>query len=75
MDAAPFGVAAIRGADLSPVTDDLPTFAAARLDLRVGPNPFNPRRPADHDQPNRAAVTLEVLDVRGHRVDEIWRGT
>jgi hypothetical protein len=74
VDAAPFGVAAIRGADLSPVTDDTPAVNRSVLNLTAGPNPFNPRVLLTMTSQRSAPVTLEVLDIRGHRVDELWRG-
>ena len=52
-----------------------PSHTASLVQVRVVPNPFNPRTRVDFELSRSAPVTVEVFDVRGRRLQRIELGT
>ena len=66
------GIWAVPLSELPGGTTDVPPVAAG--DLRVAPNPFNPRTEIRFDLPADGLVTVAVYDVAGRRVRTLADG-
>jgi hypothetical protein len=60
--------------DIGDVTAS-PPVAAPVAQLRAFPNPFNPRTILEIDAATDGPASLDVVDLRGRVVAELWRGT
>ncbi len=50
------------------------TPSAQRLTLALAPNPFNPRTTISFGGRPAESVTVEVFDLRGRRLNTLWKG-